>query len=558
MKKKGKILGFLWGVFMLLTLGLVAGNNTGKAAEVQITPNANMSSAPELTIGTTYYATMNNYSGYVSFVTPSDGGYVTVYYKNISISDYPVCYVKTATEEVLASENRSRGSSWTKEFRSEPGKRNDAELEPNTRYYIQVGSSENSGNVLFSVSFVKDANPDGKEQAEEVKLNTSYTRSIDAADKEDCDYFKFTTGKGGGHRFTLSQSKTGSDEENLDWYIRKWSTDELAKQSNGNDASGYVWRYDSSSDWDISLEANTTYYLKISSKGIKNYTFSINNQSVTSISIPASKTLAAGESFSLNPTISPDNAYNKSVTYSSSNSDIAYVNSDGTVSASSSNYGTATITVAAQDGSGVTATCKVTVIPPAPSTPYVSSYGTNRHTIKWDSQSGASGYVVYVKSGKSWKKLATTTGTSYTRTKLKGGQKCQYRIRSYINDGGTTYSAYSGTCYAATAPSGKVKKIKVKKSRKKSSSWSGKTYYAKVSWKSLKGATKYRVYYRYPGSKTLYSLSDTSKRSKSVTLYKSKYGSGSKVRFFYVKPILTYHGVTYEGSISKSKKYRFH
>ena len=68
--------------------------------------------------------------------------------------------------------------------------------------------------------------------------------------------------------------------------------------------------------------------------------------------------LNAGDTKQLSATIYPSNATNKSVSWSSSNSSVATV-SGGSVKAVGE--GTATITCSATDGSGVNATCTVTV-----------------------------------------------------------------------------------------------------------------------------------------------------------------------------------------------------
>jgi len=84
------------------------------------------------------------------------------------------------------------------------------------------------------------------------------------------------------------------------------------------------------------------------------------NVPVTGVTVsPTEKKLTyIGESFTLVPTVTPDNATNKGVSYSSSNTSVATVGADGTVRAVSE--GTATITVTTDDG-GKTATCVVTV-----------------------------------------------------------------------------------------------------------------------------------------------------------------------------------------------------
>ena len=70
-------------------------------------------------------------------------------------------------------------------------------------------------------------------------------------------------------------------------------------------------------------------------------------------------TLNAGESLALAVTILPEDATDKSVTWTSSNDDVATVSSDGVVTAVGA--GTADVTATANDGSGLSATCVVTV-----------------------------------------------------------------------------------------------------------------------------------------------------------------------------------------------------
>ena len=77
--------------------------------------------------------------------------------------------------------------------------------------------------------------------------------------------------------------------------------------------------------------------------------------------IKSSATLVKGQTLLLTYTISPDNAEDKSVTWNSSNTAVATVDENGEVTAIS--VGTAIITVTANDGSGVSASCKITVEP---------------------------------------------------------------------------------------------------------------------------------------------------------------------------------------------------
>ena len=96
---------------------------------------------------------------------------------------------------------------------------------------------------------------------------------------------------------------------------------------------------------------------------------------VTGVTLDQSSlSLTAGDTAALIPTVQPSNASNKSVIWSSSDTDVATVN-NGTVTAVAA--GAATITVTTEDG-GKTATCAVTVGTAEPET------GSANITIHFD------------------------------------------------------------------------------------------------------------------------------------------------------------------------------
>ena len=78
---------------------------------------------------------------------------------------------------------------------------------------------------------------------------------------------------------------------------------------------------------------------------------------VSSVGLKSSTTIVKGKTEKLTATVSPSNASNKAVTWTSSNSNVARVDANGNVTAV--NAGTATIT--AKSNNGKIATCKVTV-----------------------------------------------------------------------------------------------------------------------------------------------------------------------------------------------------
>lgn len=98
---------------------------------------------------------------------------------------------------------------------------------------------------------------------------------------------------------------------------------------------------------------------------------------VTSISLnKSSLSLAAGSSEQLTATVSPSNATNKNVAWSSSETSVATVDQDGTVRAVGA--GTATITASSTDGSNKNAYCTVTV---TASTVAVTGVSLNKSSI---------------------------------------------------------------------------------------------------------------------------------------------------------------------------------
>ncbi len=81
---------------------------------------------------------------------------------------------------------------------------------------------------------------------------------------------------------------------------------------------------------------------------------------VTKITLDStSETLTVGDDTTLTATVTPDDAFDTSVQWSTNNANVATV-TDGTVTALAA--GTAEITATAKDGSGVKATCRITVL----------------------------------------------------------------------------------------------------------------------------------------------------------------------------------------------------
>lgn len=153
----------------------------------------------------------------------------------------------------------------------------------------------------------------------------------------------------------------------------------LTKTIYPSDATNQAVTWTSSSDAVASVDSNGKITAKTAGSavitcksvsdnsvvGICNVTVKAKVQTPSEIKvnkITLNKTTASvtkGKTLQLTATVTPGNATKKEVKWSTSNKNVATVSTSGLVTAKSA--GTATITCTAQDGSGVKATCKITV-----------------------------------------------------------------------------------------------------------------------------------------------------------------------------------------------------
>ncbi|KZL92279.1 CFI-box-CTERM domain-containing protein [Clostridium magnum] len=134
------------------------------------------------------------------------------------------------------------------------------------------------------------------------------------------------------------------------------------------DGAGYV-AYDADTFSAIDFSGNHTLFVRVAAEGanpagdVTTLTFTANEPTIVNVTgITLDKTNATvqlGKNITLTVTVLPDNATNKNVTWSSSNSDVATVDQTGKVTAVKE--GKATITATTEDGN-ITKQCEVTVI----------------------------------------------------------------------------------------------------------------------------------------------------------------------------------------------------
>ena len=154
-------------------------------------------------------------------------------------------------------------------------------------------------------------------------------------------------------------------------------------------------------------------------------------QSVTGVEIPEKKTVNVGGNITLKANVLPENASNKSVTWTSSDTTVAYVDANGVVVGKKE--GTATITCTTADG-GFKDTCKVSVVVP------VKTITLNKTEVK-------------LESGYSYQLEATVSPSNATDKTIKWTSSDESIAK--VSSTGIVTLLSGGTCViTATAVSG--------------------------------------------------------------------------------------------------------
>lgn len=163
-----------------------------------------------------------------------------------------------------------------------------------------------------------------------------------------------------GDTYSVVVSQTTVNGSSLVLVDKSFSWTWLASVSSTKTGQSFI--SSSGSSWtDVSASG---YNCRIKAYTDKRDTTTPADVKVSRITLSASTglTLTKGQTQKLTATVVPANATNKAVTWKTSDKNVATVSENGLVTAKSA--GTATITCTAQDGSGVKATCKVTVTVP--------------------------------------------------------------------------------------------------------------------------------------------------------------------------------------------------
>jgi uncharacterized protein YjdB len=271
--------------------------------------------------------------------------------------------------------------------------------------------------------------------------------------------------------------------------------------------------------------------------------------SVTNVSIPATQinldtsnvALKTGEIKTLIATVLPMNATDKTVSWSSSNGNVATVDSNGQVTVN----GVGTATIIASTSNGLTVFCQVAGSMGRITGLTATSQTTKSIKLSWTKQNGVDGYEIYRfnPDTRKYVKVATTSKpykNTYTDKSKKAATTYKYKVRAYTKiNGKKVYSAYSSILQTST------------KTSTPSLSLSALSKSAKINWEQVDGATGYEVYMSTSKSSG-YSLVKTISKGK-TTSYKKNSLIKKKKYYFKIKAYKKVAGVKIYSSYSKVK-----
>ena len=203
--------------------------------------------------------------------------------------------------------------------------------------------------------------------------------------------------------------------------------------------------------------------------------------------------------------------------------------------------GKATIKITGMGNYSSSATKTFIILPLVPSNPKMSSNTSSSVTLKWSKATGATGYYVYEYSaskGKPSKKVATVTKNTATIKKLSAGTDKVYSIYSYVKVGSKTYMSaqYVNVSAGTTTKTPAIKKLTTAGSS------------VQLTWKSVKGATGYTIYYATSKKGKYKKFGDISGLTANVTGLKAK-----RTYYFKIRTYRNIGGKLYYSSYSSVK-----
>lgn len=294
MRKTSKLLSLLLATVMMFSAFAV--NSFAVATELAAgSSKSTATNVPQY--GVEYVSTLSatGETDWFKFMTTSYDAYYTINFTNYNIqsgwnnTQQPCIYLYDTYGKELA-------------FYGDTNSIN-IKLETNTTYYILVKMGSNrpeyTGNYSIKITYKNDPAPNVMNNVkEEISLNYLYEAALDGVG--DVDFYKFTSSSAGVYKFSFVNcgiSAGWNETQTPNIYILDKFNQEISYQAPRGDL-----------EWEITLEANQTYYIKICmgsnrQEYVGNYKFSVGNESaiilsdISVLSTPNKTTYAIGESF---------------------------------------------------------------------------------------------------------------------------------------------------------------------------------------------------------------------------------------------------------------------
>ena len=235
-----------------------------------------------------------------------------------------------------------------------------------------------------------------------------------------------------------------------------------------------------------------------------------------------------GKSGTLVAKYAPENATDKALVWTSSNTKVATVSADGVVTGVAP--GKVKISCSSKADSKISASCEITVKPSSVKVAQITRTTTESSVgLHWDKSNGATGYILYYYNTqtKTYKRLATGKGDSYTVKGLSPATEYTFTVKPYTEvDGVKIYGSFKN--YTARTTPSAIKTVK------QTGSDTGRV---RISWEKKTGADAYDVY-KYNASTKQYEKIATTKANEYIDNDKS----ATKVYYRVVSVIKTSDG----------------
>lgn len=440
---KQKLLKWVTALSSCMILLLMCGINV-QAAEYSISTNDSWIEGSTKKEGVNYYGFTIPSAGrvQVTFQSYSDDVYCKLFDKDL-VKEYKSTHIYYASTTSPSTNSFS------------------ADLEAGA-YSLKIYSDDYpdySASFRVKISFEPAHN-------NEVEPNNSFEAAMPLSNKalvkgylsedDNMDFYRFTIGTGANVKITISR---GTLEE-YDFSI--WNSDFIEVSSYNIWAQTRVWE---------EYLSPGTYYIKITPDYRETGTYTLKWEGFTYVKAirlrKSALTLEKGKSYSLLQSISPASANNKSIQWTSDNTSVAKVDSNGKVTAKG--VGAATIKAIAMDGSQVESTCRIVVKPRKTQITACKKTRDRNVYVKVKAQKNVTGIQFQLSRDKKFKGrkssyYAGATETKATTSTLKKNKTYYFRARMYIDYSGKRY-------YGAWS---QVKSVKTGKKSKLSGSYSWK------------------------------------------------------------------------------------